>query len=227
MRKPEKLKNRFKAWLSLFFIATVLIAPIAAYIFTFGTQITGNHARWGEMGSALSGIYTPILSLLTLTVLLAQVRFQAEMNKHAFDQSFVQEARGDVHYYLAQMAQEFTKEFDDGSEVGRMLIESFGNASIEELRGPKWGEIAKELNKRNHRLMAVWTAYYSLLSALQVNKHSPYAHNFEGAKQKAIVMLSYEGCAALDRFTWCVTQGRLAIRHEFATDIPEQEPRKV
>ena len=81
-------------------IAAVLLAPIAMYVWTFGPTITDNHARWSEMGSAMSGIYAPILAILTLLLLSIRVGLQGRMNEHTFDQSYVQDARADLHFYL-------------------------------------------------------------------------------------------------------------------------------
>jgi hypothetical protein len=42
-----------------------LISPIAFYTYTFGFGIWENNEDWGQMGSAIGGLYTPILSLFT------------------------------------------------------------------------------------------------------------------------------------------------------------------
>lgn len=195
------------------------MAPVAFYVYTFGLHITSNHSRWGEMGSALSGIYTPILSLLTLVVLLAQVRLQERMNEHTFDQSYVQDARSDVQYYLSELAREVSREFDDGSEVGAMLVSTFVYASVEELASEWFLQVGKALNWRHHHLLSIWSAYYSILAGLKTSKYPPYTNSFEIAKQKAIMMLSYEVCAAFDQYMWCLSERRLSFVFEFAQHL--------
>lgn len=197
----------------------LLVAPICVYIYKFGWTITNDHGLWGEMGSAISWVYTPILSLLTLWVLAAQVRLQSEMNKHAFDHAYVQEARSDVQYYLSQMLQELAVELDNGSAIGGELISVFAYPSAQELRAQHYVETAQALNRKFPRIMSIWQAYYPVLEGLRSNDHPPYEHNFAAAKQKAIVLLSYEGCAALDKFIWCVSEGRPQFAYQFATDL--------
>lgn len=210
---------RRKVMVAAIFIVALLVAPICVYVYKFGWNISDNHGRWGEMGSAMSGIYTPILSLLTLWVLAAQVRLQSDMNKHAFDQAYVQEARSDVQYYLSRLVQELAVEFDNGSEISGELIDVFAYTPVQELRSQQYAETAQVLNRRFPRIMSIWSAYYSRLEGLRTNAHPPYEHNFIAAKEMAIVLLSYEGCAALDNFIWCVSKGRLKYEYQFSTNL--------
>ena len=66
----DYMKQLFKEyWIILLIISLIMLMPIAVYIWRFGIIISNQHLRWAEMGSAMSGIYAPILSLLTLVVL--------------------------------------------------------------------------------------------------------------------------------------------------------------
>ena len=216
MRPPLSPDDRRKGWVVVLVVLAALLAPIAVYLWTFGTELSHVHQRWAEMGSAMSGIYTPLLAILTLAVLVAQVNLQFRMNKHTFDQCYVQDARSDVHFYLDQLASELSRKFDDGSEVKTMLIEGFSYANAAQLSEPKVLEIAKTLNRRHHRLVAAWSAYYSVLAGLRSNSYHPYSITYATTKQKAIAMLSYDGCAALDNLVWCVSEGRLHLAFEFS-----------
>ncbi|HFQ4941758.1 TPA: hypothetical protein ACGUTZ_004303 [Vibrio vulnificus] len=60
----------------------VLVAPVAFYIVTFGIGIWDSHSDWAAMGSAIGGLYTPILALLTLAVLIKQLQIQAQVKDY-------------------------------------------------------------------------------------------------------------------------------------------------
>ena len=221
MPRPSTPKQLRRAKLGLLVIATVLLAPIAVYVWTFGLSIVGNHTRWSEMGSAMAGIYSPILSILTLVLLFAQVNLQVRMNEHTFDHGFVQDARADLHFYLDQLASELSREFDDGSEIRTRLIEVFAYSAVEDLADPKVMATAAALNIRYHRLVAVWSAVYAILAGLKANGYAPYSNNYSTAQQKAIAVLSYECCAALDNLTWCACEGRIKFAYLFSAALRE------
>lgn len=167
----------------------------------------------------MAGIYSPILALLTLLLLLTQVKLQGRMNDHTFDQSFIQDARADLHFYLEQLATELSREFDDGSEIQTLLIAAFAYPGAEDLKGEKIMENAAALNKRYHRLVSIWSAIYGILAGLKANDYPPYRNNYVTAKQKAIAMLYYACCAALDNLAWCASEGRLNYSYEFSAAL--------
>ncbi len=70
------MRLKFKILLSLCFL--ILVAPILFYIYQFGFGVWSKHSDWASMGSALGGLYTPILTLLTLAVLVKQLQIQAQ-----------------------------------------------------------------------------------------------------------------------------------------------------
>ena len=167
----------------------------------------------------MAGIYSPILVLLTLLLLLTQVKLQSRMNDHTFDQSFVQDARADLHFYLGQLENELSRKFDDGSEIQTMLIAVFAYPGSEDLKDEKIMANAAAINKRYHRLVSIWSAIYGILAGLKTNDYPPYSNNYVTAKQKAIAMLSYDCCAALDNLAWCVSEGRLNYPYEFSAAL--------
>lgn len=203
-------------------VTAVLLVPVAVYIHTFGFTITRDHGRWSEMGSAMAGIYTPILAVLTLLVLLAQVGLQEKMNRHTFDQAFVQDARSDVHFYLDQIAKEFARIYEDGRPIGPTLIEAFAYPEKPQLLVAPIADIAKALNKRQPGLLASWSAFYAVLAGLGTHDWHPYKNAHLAAKQKAIAILSYKGCAALDNYSFSASEGRLKYC-EFASQLGSSE----
>lgn len=222
-QSAESPKHRKGPVITLIVLA-VLLTPMLVYVWVFGTALSHDHERWSEMGSAMSGIYTPILTLLTLAVLIAQVRLQASMNRHTFDQSFVQQARDQISFSLEQLAKEMSREFKDGSEIKELLIGEFAYANAERLSKPDVIAVAKSLNRQHHRLFSLWSEFYSAMSGLRVHDFDPYNTTYTSMKQRAISMLSYEGCAALDNLVWCVSDGQLNYGYEFSgADLPPRD----
>ncbi len=224
MKNSTELRERRKGLAITLAVMFILLVPILVYVWTFGTELSHDHQRWSEMGSAMSGIYTPLLALLTLAVLVAQVRLQASMNRHTFDQSFVQQARDKIAFSLEQLAKEMSQEFEDGSDVKKLLVGAFAYANAEKLKEPALIDVAKALNQRHHRLFSLWSEFYSAMSGLRVHDFDPYNTTFTSMNQRAISMLSYEGCAALDNLVWCMSEGRLNYGYEFSgANLPARE----
>ena len=68
-------------------VIAILMMPLAFYAYQFGFGLWDSHREWAEMGSAIGGLYTPILSILTFGVLLKQ--FHLQKNMHAHEQRVV------------------------------------------------------------------------------------------------------------------------------------------
>ena len=69
-----------------------LILPAAIYVYIFGPNLSDSHQRWGEFGSAMSGIYASILALL---MLLSAPSWADDSIAHQFQPGFGSEGR---HY---------------------------------------------------------------------------------------------------------------------------------
>ncbi|MEH6502169.1 hypothetical protein [Halopseudomonas aestusnigri] len=77
-------------------IAATLLAPIGIYIQHFGSKISSNHELWGQMGSAMSGIYSPILALATICILALQYRVQRRQQKYIETKGVIDAAYSDA-----------------------------------------------------------------------------------------------------------------------------------
>lgn len=71
----------------------ILFLPIAIYAHKFGLGVWSAHEDWADMGSALGGIYAPILSVLTLYVIYRQLRLQAVIHVDQMDWQKLQTSR--------------------------------------------------------------------------------------------------------------------------------------
>lgn len=71
----------------------ILSMPLAIYTYQFGLGIWPTHDDWAKMGSALGGIYAPILSALTLYMIYRQLRLQAVIHIDQMDWQRLQTSR--------------------------------------------------------------------------------------------------------------------------------------
>lgn len=205
-------------------IGGLLAAPIAMYIRTFGFQISTKHNVWAEMGSAMSGIYGPILAVLTFFVLIMQVRLQAQTNKHAADQAHLLNARADIEFYLVRLAEGMDQPTVDGYAPADVLHRAFKFASMEDLAGEELQNLAKLIDKDAPQLQAMWGTIYSVLAGLQSEGvGNPFDLQFMSALQKAIAMLSFPTCAALDHYLYCVTGDRVRYPYQFSTQLSARQ----
>lgn len=214
------MRKEYRQRISTAILCLLLIAPILIYTHEFGWTITANHTQWSEMGSAMSGIYSPLFSFLALLVLIAQTKSQKQINEHQYDQSFILEARGDIHYFLDQLERALEVEIKPNVTFRNVLSASFIPAAGQALEPEDRKMLAWELNSAHPRPFATWQAIYTVLAGLKTVKRYPYEHNFSAAKQKIIMIASYESCVALDNYSWAVTEGRFSMDYEFSTDIP-------
>ncbi|MDP8568269.1 hypothetical protein [Methylophilus aquaticus] len=202
-------------------LLTILLFPIGVYVYNFGFVILDDHQRWAEMGSAMSGIYGPILTILTLLVLIFQLNLQEKLNRHTYDQAYVQEARADINFYLDQLSKAFASKFEDDKFVGQVLTDTFAYSTKQELLTSPLIEIAKALDKHHSSLLTSWAAYYSVLAGIGVHQRYPYENAHIAARNKAVALFSYAGCAALDNFLFAVSEERLKIPYAFASKLNE------
>ncbi|MCD9115912.1 hypothetical protein [Pseudomonas bijieensis] len=68
-----------------YIFSVILSIPVVIYTYEFGVGIWSSHDDWAKMGSALGGIYAPILSALTLYMIYRQLRLQAVMHVDQMD----------------------------------------------------------------------------------------------------------------------------------------------
>jgi hypothetical protein len=217
--------NQKSTFLGVVFVSLallLLLAPIIVYIITFGISITNNHTRWSEMGSAMSGIYSPVIAMLALVVLIRQVKSQELINGHQFDQSYIQEARSDIQYYLEQLNKSLNEivneEVDPNISVRDFLHATFLNIYIDELTPEDYLKDLRKFKQTHPKPFDIWSAIYPILEGLNSVNRQPYKNSFSAAKLKIIVMTSFETCVALDNYHWCLTEDRLRIKYQFSND---------
>lgn len=213
-RPPRKLPWRTRAVLGGAVVS--LLLPIAVYIWTFGASISTNHARWGEMGSAMSGIYSPVLAFLALLVVYGQLKSQNRFNEHEIDQRFIEQSRSDIQYYLEQLDRVLQLRDPNGATVREMLHQHFIPRDQSDLKAPALVNLGKALNRQYPQPIALWGAIYPILAGLQAADRYPYIHNVSTSVQKIVAMTTFETGVALDNFHYCVTEGRVWLPYQFS-----------
>jgi hypothetical protein len=203
-------------------ILAMLAAPIIIYIQKFGFTISSDHERWSEMGSAMSGIYGPMLAFLAFGVLILQAQMQSESNRHMNDQSHFQQANADTTFYLSKLESALARSDASGKTAAQHLEAAFAFVTLDDLRKDDIAAAVVIWDRSHPQLFAAWAAYQSIVAGLATVKEQPYLNSLSLVKQRAIVVLSYKTCAALDNYIWCKSKGRLSGPYLFS-DLPLDE----
>jgi hypothetical protein len=197
-------------------ILGAIAAPVVVYLYVFGTSLSSSHTRWAEFGSAIGGIYSPLVALLTLAVLAQQVRLQAQMNVHETDQAYLQQAREDIEFYSTQMAQAMNLMALPGKSLRAILHEHFEPRSFGELDSQQLRQLAANIHANMPPALDIWAAVYPILMGLKAGKTRMYDMTHGSSTQKLIALLSFETCVALDNFHRARTEGRGKVAYEFS-----------
>lgn len=212
-------KQEHSRWLSIlpFLQLAALVAPIVLYIHTFGSSISSSHSRWAEMGSAMAGIYSPMMAYLAYLFLAKQVQLQSQFSQYQIDLTLVQEARADMHFYLEQLDKLLTSELETEVTIRDFLLSNFEMADLTTLRTKDALAAAAKLHRAQPKIMGMWNAtmpYFQGLKAPQMK--TLFSHNLETSRLKAIAMLSRPTCIALDNYLWClICITKTALEYEF------------
>lgn len=198
-------------------ILGAIAAPVVVYLYVFGTSLSSSHTRWAEFGSAIGGIYSPLVALLTLTVLAQQVRLQTQMNVHEADQAYLQQAREDIEFYSIQMAQAMNLIALPGATLRAVLHEHFKPQSLGELDSLQLRQLAANIHVHMPSAFDIWAAVYPILMGLKVGNTRMYDMTHGSSIQKLIALLSFETCVALDNFHRARTEGQGKVAYEFSS----------
>lgn len=208
--------NRKAFFVSALIVAAV-VAPVAVYVIVFGFSLSPDHSRWAEFGSAIGGIYSPLVAFLTLGVLRKQVQLQAQMNAHIGDHAFLEQARRDVEFYCTQLAQVMGTGVLQNKSLREVLHDQFWRVNAVDLDSERLRHLADEIHRLFPGAIDLWGAIYPILTGLSVPKSPMYVMTYESSKQKLIAILSFRTCVALDNLYRTLTEGELKIRYEFSS----------
>jgi hypothetical protein len=182
------------------------------------------------MGSAMSGIYGPILAVLAFFVLLMQVRLQRQTaqlehqtTKHMYDQAYIQDARADVDFYLTRLADVLDKPVINGRTPRTILHNEFAYSPIERLTSAELRQFADRVETMVPQLQAIWSAFYSIMAGLGTTGQFPFELQLTSAHQKAVALISFTTCAALDHYLFCKVGNHVRYPYKFSTILPDPQ----
>lgn len=204
-------------------ILLLYVAPLAVYVYMFGTKLTNSHARWAEFGSAMSGIYAPIVAISTLVVLFTQVRLQRQINEHQYVQSHIQQARVDLEFYCVQLVGALNQTLLPSQSVRQVLHKNFQPSKLADLDDGNLRTLAGNIHANAPSALALWFAVYPILAGLIAGKSTPFEMALHSSVAKLIAMLSFETCVALDNYHRTRTEGRISTPYRFSPLLSESE----
>ncbi|WP_421216612.1 hypothetical protein [Aeromonas enteropelogenes] len=192
-------------------VLVLLISPVALYVNTFSGELSQDHSRWAEFGSAIGGVYTPILGIFTLVVLISQHYLQVKMN----DQYYLQRAREDIGFYASQLSNILDQSLVGDVPLRAVLHGKFMSCSPENLCSMDMNNIATDIHKLIPQSLDVWNAIYPILMGLSAVDDSQFKMTLSSSEQKLVALLSFEMCVALDNLHFCRTGGKCGFKYIF------------
>ena len=198
------------------FLAVRYSVPLIFYALNFGVYISSDHTRWAEFGSAMSGIYAPIIAITTLAVLLAQVGLQKKINDHEFNQSHISQAREDIEFYAEQLSAALNAIAIPGRTFRSVLHSNFQLATVADLDSPELRTLAANIDLSLPGVLGMWFGVYPILTGLAAVKQRPFEMTLNSSLQKLIALLSFETCVALDNYYRVRTEGKMKVNYKFS-----------
>jgi|TARA_R110001599_G_scaffold345720_1_gene570374 hypothetical protein len=198
-----------------------MLIPVFLYISQFGNQLSSDHEKWAEMGSFFSGIYAPVLSLLTLTVLVIQRISQQSNDQFHIDMIKINEVNQSAIFYFDKLANELETIDESGQSYADLLITFFGDIDSQEQivrlfedNAFKCIEVCEKLLKAHKIWLAVNLSLDSLESQVE---DSGYKNSLVNLKIKFEILLNSPLLIALDKLSFSIllTGGKMRHRYHF------------
>ena len=200
-----------RGWFIIVVVLALLFSPVVLYVNTFGGDLSQDHSRWAEFGSAIGGIYAPILGFTTLVVLIRQLFLQKQMN----DQYYLQQAREDIEFYASQLSNILDESLVGDVPLRAVLHGKFMFCSPEELCSIDMKNIAVDIHRLMPQALDIWSAIYPVFMGLSAVDDSKFKMTLASSKQKLVALLSFEIYLALDSLHFCRTGGTSGFTYVF------------
>ena len=200
----------------LIVVLSLYLAPLVVYGVIFGPGLAKDHTRWAEFGSAMAGIYAPIVALTTLVVLARQTRLQAQINNHQYDQAYIVQARMDIDFYATKLAENLQHHAVPGVTIKQFLHGNFQAPNLKNLDSEEPRRLALSLELSAPQIFSMWTAIYPIFAGLESKKDSFFEMTLTSSIQRLIALLSFETCVCLENYHRVRTEGKLIVPYKFS-----------
>lgn len=206
-----------------------LLCPIGVYIYTFGIDISKEHTRWSEMGSAMAGIYGPIIAVVTLLMLFRQTSIMAKAVElqektaelqaeqaahHSAEKDF--EMRWDRLKECVAIISRSTEGISsplDKIKLLNIVHYQINPPKADESVDTKKREYAREEHYKSPELMDTWISINICLTGLKDDEsgsallRNRRRNEFEKMRLYVVTSLSMPVCTTLDSFLFCIDFG--------------------
>lgn len=177
-------------------LALVLLSPLIFYASRFGFGIWSSHSEWAEMGSALGGLYTPILTIFMVGILYRQTVIQADLAKHTFDTTRINKSKKQLDYHVSNISNVLAiKDANDFSiSLNKLLAVNRDKAYLDTIE--QW------YDPHISQLVTDWGNVQGILSSMDQPAELEYSMHHVQFKSFVITQLSYDVCVALDKICY-------------------------
>lgn len=189
--------------------AIIFFTPILIYILIFGSSLSTEHERWSQFGSFISGIYAPIISILTITILLKQLELQHKYNTHIEDQTHISSARDDLREASKRILDIINETSPESYTYRALLHRHFQPKTRKDLENSDLIKYARKLHHMTPSLSSSWGDVLSIMTGLYAPDSMPYKLVSVNETNKLISSLTMETCVALDNFYWALSKDKL------------------
>ncbi|WP_057831226.1 hypothetical protein [Colwellia sp. TT2012] len=174
----------------------ILLLPVIVYSYQFGIGMWTSHSEWAEMGSALGGIYSPILTVLMVLLLFKQTNIQSDMAKQTYDTYRISQSKERLDYHKINILKVLSIKGNDGFLMSLNKVRQACNDISVLTKIDDW------FDSHLNQLSVDWVNIQGILAGLNQPEESEYILHFSIIKSMLISELSHEVCTGLDNICY-------------------------
>ncbi|TWX67813.1 hypothetical protein ESZ36_10905 [Colwellia demingiae] len=181
-------------------LTLILLTPLILYASQFGFGIWSSHSEWSEMGSALGGVYTPILTIFMVGILYRQTVIQAALAKHTFDTNRIDKSKKQLDYHVSNIINVLAIKDANGFTISlnKLLAVNRDMAYLDTIE--QW------YDPHISQLVTDWRNVQGILRSMDQPAELEYSLNHVQFNGFVITQLTYEVCVALDKICYKRTE---------------------